>query len=47
MRIEEAVMGNGVAALPMASLSLGTDGLPLLLGKVDGSFPITMYLSVR
>ena len=47
MRIEEAVMGSGVTVLPVVNLSLGIDGLSLLLGKVVGSLPITIYLSVR
>ena len=47
MRMEEAVIGSGVAVLPVANLPLGMDGLSLLLGRVAGNLPITMYLSVR
>ena len=49
MRIAEVVIGNGVAALSMVSLSAGMDVLDLILliGMEDGILPMTMYLSVK
>ena len=47
MRIVEAVMGNGVAAPVMVSLSAGTDCLVLLAGMEDGILPMMIYLSVK